>query len=33
MHGKGVLHYGFSKPAYDGHWHEDQFNGYGILYN
>jgi hypothetical protein len=33
MHGRGVLYYNTSKPAYDGMWFEDQFHGQGILYN
>mmetsp|Transcript_14778 Transcript_14778/g.1336 ORF Transcript_14778/g.1336 Transcript_14778/m.1336 type:complete len:82 (+) Transcript_14778:308-553(+) len=33
MHGKGVLYYGSGKPAYDGEWVEDKFEGFGILFN
>lgn len=33
MHGKGVLYYASGKPAYDGDWFEDKFEGRGILYN
>jgi len=33
MHGKGVLYYASGKPAYDGDWYEDKFEGFGVLYN
>lgn len=33
MHGKGVLSYASGKPAYDGEWVDDKFDGFGILYN
>lgn len=33
MHGKGVLSYASGKPAYDGDWVDDKFEGFGILYN
>ena len=33
MNGKGILYYSISQIAYDGEWCNDQFNGYGILYN
>lgn len=33
MHGKGVLYYASGKPAYDGDWVEDKFEGFGVLYN
>ncbi len=33
MNGKGILYYSIDSPAYDGEWYNDQFHGYGILYN
>jgi len=33
MHGKGILYYASGKPAYDGDWFEDKFEGNGVLYN
>jgi len=33
MHGKGILYYASGKPAYDGDWFEDKFEGSGVLYN
>ncbi len=33
MDGKGVLFYESNRPAYDGFWKNDQFNGFGVLYN
>lgn len=33
MNGKGILYYNKDFPAYDGEWCDDQFHGYGILYN
>jgi len=33
MHGKGVLSYASGKPAYDGDWLDDKFEGFGALYN
>ena len=33
MHGRGVLSYASGKPAYDGDWIEDKFEGFGVLYN
>jgi hypothetical protein len=33
MNGKGILYYSIDSPAYDGYWYNDQFHGYGILYN
>lgn len=33
MHGKGVLSYASGKPAYEGDWVDDKFDGYGVLYN
>ena len=33
MCGKGILYYGIGFPAYDGEWLNDQFNGYGTLFN
>ena len=29
MNGKGVLYYASGKPAYDGEWVNDKFDGYG----
>jgi hypothetical protein len=33
MHGRGTLFYSENHPAYDGDWYEDQFHGFGVLYN
>lgn len=33
MNGKGTLFYCAEYPAYDGEWSNDQFHGFGILYN
>ena len=33
MNGRGILYYSENSPAYDGEWFNDQFHGYGILYN
>lgn len=33
MCGKGKLFYQSGKLAYDGNWDNDQFTGFGILYN
>lgn len=33
MSGKGKLFYQSGKIAYDGQWSNDQFTGFGILYN
>lgn len=33
MQGKGVLYYASGKLAYEGEWHQDRLNGYGVLYN
>lgn len=33
MHGRGVLYYSSGGMAYDGSWENDQFHGFGVLYN
>ena len=33
MTGKGILYYCAGYPAYDGEWLNDQFHGFGTLYN
>ena len=33
MSGHGKLFYQSGKIAYDGDWNNDQFTGFGILYN
>ena len=33
MHGKGTLYYGPGRPAYSGGWENDQFHGWGKLFN
>jgi hypothetical protein len=33
INGKGTLFYKKNCPAYEGEWVEEQFNGYGELYN
>lgn len=33
MEGTGTLYYGENRPAYSGHWVDDQFHGEGVLYN
>jgi hypothetical protein len=33
MHGYGTLFYGVGKKAYEGQFENDQFSGFGTLYN
>lgn len=33
MSGRGKLFYQSGKIAYDGEWSNDQFTGFGVLYN
>ena len=33
MDGKGILYYQPNCPAYNGEWYNDQFHGYGTLFN
>jgi len=33
MHGYGVLYYPNGKPAYEGEWRNNQFEGRGTMYN
>lgn len=33
MHGWGKLYYEGGKLAYEGNWHQDEFHGFGKVYN
>ena len=30
---RGTLYYGPNRPAYEGDWVKDKFEGFGVLYN
>lgn len=33
LYSKGTLYYASGKPAYQGQWVDDKFEGEGVLYN